>query len=93
MIITFEEFRKIKDSLPDGSMKRIAELMEMDVETVRNYFGGANYQRGQVTGIHYEKGNNGGWVRIEDETILDCALGILKEAGAEKFPLQEAQVN
>ena len=56
MILTFEEFRKIKDSLPDGSMKKIADRMEMDVETVRNYFGGANYKPGQVPGIHNEKG-------------------------------------
>ncbi len=93
MVLTFDEFRKIKDSLPNGSMKKIAEKMEMDVETVRNYFGGANYQRGQVSGIHYEKGNNGGWVRIEDEALLECALGILNETNPGSFKLNEAQVN
>ena len=37
--LTFNELRRIKDSLPDGSMHRIAEELGMDVETVRNFFG------------------------------------------------------
>ena len=44
--ITFNELRKIKDTLPDGSMHRIADELGLDVETVRNYFGGANYAHG-----------------------------------------------
>ena len=38
--ITFNELRKIKDSLPSGSMHRIADELNMSVETVRNFFGG-----------------------------------------------------
>ena len=38
--ITFNELRKIKDSLPAGSMHRIAAELNIDVETVRNFFGG-----------------------------------------------------
>ncbi|MGX8683587.1 MAG: DNA-binding protein, partial [Bacteroidales bacterium] len=34
--LTFNELRRIKDSLPDGSMHRIAEELGMDVETARN---------------------------------------------------------
>ena len=34
--ITFNELRRIKDSLPDGSMHRIADELSLDVETVRN---------------------------------------------------------
>jgi len=79
MVISFEEFRKIKDSLPDGSMKAIAKRMDLDVETVRNYFGGANYERGQATGIHFEKGANGGIVKIDDDSIYQCAIDILKD--------------
>ena len=33
--ITFNELRKIKDSLPSGSMHRIADELNMSVETVR----------------------------------------------------------
>lgn len=35
--ITFNELRKIKDSLPSGSMHRIADELNMSVETVRNF--------------------------------------------------------
>ena len=36
--ITFNELRRIKDSLPDGSTQRIADELGLKVETVRNYF-------------------------------------------------------
>jgi hypothetical protein len=81
MTITFNELRKIKDSLPDGSMKRIAEELNLSVETVRNYFGGANYQDGETVGIHLEKGPNGGIVVLDDTTILDMAREILQKEG------------
>lgn len=35
--ITFNELRKIKDSLPSGSMHRIADELNLSVETVRNF--------------------------------------------------------
>jgi hypothetical protein len=38
--ITFNELRKIKDSLPSGSMHRIADELGLNVDTVRNFFGG-----------------------------------------------------
>ena len=41
--ITFNELRRIKDSLPDGSTQRIADELGLKVETVRNYFGGHNF--------------------------------------------------
>ena len=37
--ITFNELRKIKDSLPSGSMHRIADELNLNVDTVRNFFG------------------------------------------------------
>ncbi len=79
MVITFQEFRKIKDSLPTGSMKRIAEDLQISEETVRNYFGGTNYKRGNSPGVHFERGVNGGFVRIDDEVIYNAALKILDE--------------
>ena len=81
MTITFNELRKIKDSLPDGSMKKIANELNLSVETVRNYFGGTNYDEGETVGIHLEKGPNGGIVVLDDTTILDMAKDILEKEG------------
>jgi hypothetical protein len=75
--LTFLQLRKIKDQLPDGSIRKIASKLEMEEETVRNYFGGWNFDRGQSAGIHIEKGPEGGIVTIEDTTILDLAESML----------------
>lgn len=76
--ITFNELRKIKDSLPDGSIRKIAEEFNVSVETVRNYFGGANYENGKSVGIHMEPGPNGGIVLLDDTAILDRAKQLLE---------------
>ena len=76
--MTFNELRRIKDSLPDGSMHRIAEELGLDVETVRNFFGGDNYKEGKAVGIHVEPGPDGGIVVIDDTTVLERALQILE---------------
>jgi transcriptional antiterminator len=75
--ITFSQLRKIKDQLPDGSIKKIANELTLSEETVRNYFGGWNFDRGQSAGIHIEKGPEGGIVTIEDTTILELAESML----------------
>ena len=77
--ITFNELRKIKDSLPAGSMHRIADELNIDVETVRNFFGGQNFKEGKSGGIHLEPGPDGGLVMLDDTTVLDKAMDILKE--------------
>lgn len=84
MTLTFNELRTIKDSLPDGSMQRIAERLGMNVETVRNYFGGANFNRGESVGLHLEPGPGGGVVHIDDDRILEMARKILAEQGTEQ---------
>lgn len=72
--MSFAELRKIKDNLPDGTMHQIAKELKISVETVRNYFGGANFRRGDSVGVHFEQGGpNGGMVKIEDTRILDMA--------------------
>jgi hypothetical protein len=71
--ITFNELRRIKDNLPAGSMKKIADKLALNEETVRNYFGGWNFEKGESAGVHFEKGPDGGIVTIEDTTILDMA--------------------
>ncbi len=78
--ITFNELRKIKDSLPDGSTHRIADELGLSVETVRNYFGGQNFQEGKSCGIHIEPGPDGGLVVLDDTIILDRAMQILAES-------------
>ena len=77
--ITFNELRKIKDSLPTGSMHRVADELGISVETVRNFFGGQNFKDGKSVGIHLEAGPDGGLVMLDDTTVLDKAIEILKE--------------
>ncbi|NQU55053.1 MAG: DNA-binding protein [Bacteroidetes bacterium] len=76
--ITFNELRKIKDSLPDGAIRKMAQEFEVSAETVRNYFGGANYTNGTAVGIHMEPGPNGGIVLLDDSKMLDRAREILE---------------
>ena len=79
MYITFNELRRIKDSLPHGSMKTIADKLNLNEDTVRNYFGGSHYPSGMGVGIHVEQGPDGGIVTLADTTILDMAKNILDE--------------
>ena len=76
--ITFNELRKIKDSLPDGSIRKLADEFAVSEETVRNYFGGANYTKGSTVGIHMEPGPNGGIVLLDDTAILDRAIQLIE---------------
>lgn len=79
MTLTFKELREFKDSLPDGSMQRIAKELGINVETVRNYFGGANFRKGETVGVHYEQGPGGGLVTWDDTSIFEAAKKILAE--------------
>ncbi len=81
--ITFKELRRIKDSLPTGSMHRIADELNLTVDTVRNFFGGHNFVQGKSVGIHIESGPDGGLVMLDDTTVLDKALSILEETNKE----------
>lgn len=80
--ITFNELRRLKDSLPDGTTHRIADELGVTVETVRNYFGGQNYKDGTSCGIHIEPGPDGGIVVLDDVSIYDRALEILAESSS-----------
>ena len=82
--ISFNDLRRIKDSLPDGSMHKIADQLNCTVQTVRNYFGGSNYEVGQNCGVHIEPGPHGGIVVLDDTTIYDMAIAILEEQQAAK---------
>ena len=78
--ISFNELRRIKDLLPDGSMQQIANKLDVKVETVRNYFGGSDYEQGQAAGVYIEQGPDGGIVLLDDSTILEMALEIINES-------------
>ncbi len=77
--ITFNELRKIKDQLPSGSMRKIADKLDIHEETVRNYFGGRNFETGECVGVHFEQGPGGGIVSFDDPTILDIAKKMIAE--------------
>ena len=84
--ITFNELRRLKDSLPTGSIHRIADELNIRVQTVRNYFGGNDnyfggndYNFGKNCGLHIEPGPDGGIVVLDDTTIYDMAVKILSE--------------
>ena len=77
--ITFNELRKVKDSLPSVSITKIAEELCLEKETVRNYFGGHNFKDGKSCGVHIEPGPDGGLVMLDDTQILEIALKILDE--------------
>lgn len=80
MYITFEELRRIKHSLPTGSVSRIAGELNIEEQTVRNYFGAKKYEDGRIVGKHVQPGPDGGFVELDDDTILKAAQRILAEA-------------
>jgi predicted transcriptional regulator len=80
MYITFDELRRIKHALPTGSVKRIADELQMEEQTVRNYFGAKKYENGQIVSQHIQPGPDGGIVSLEDETILSVARRIIEES-------------
>jgi hypothetical protein len=82
--ITFNELRRVKDTLPSGSMTKIAEELGLDKETVRNYFGGHNYKDGKSVGVHIEPGPDGGLVMLDDTLILEVAQRIIEEQKIEE---------
>jgi len=77
MNITFKELRDIKHQLPTGSINKIANELNVDEQTVRNYFGAKKFEDGQIAPWHLQPGPNGGIVNIKDETILNLARKII----------------
>ena len=82
MYITFQELRRIKHSLPTGSVKRIADELDIEEQTVRNYFGAMKYENGEIVNKHIQPGPDGGYVDLEDAQILEVAKRLIKEADA-----------
>lgn len=80
MNITFSELRRIKHELPTGSIRKIAQDLQLEEQTVRNYFGANKFNQGEFVGKHVQPGPNGGIVNLEDKTILEAAKKILHKA-------------
>ena len=80
MYITYKELRDIKHSLPTGSVSRIAKTLNLDEQSVRNYFGANKYDKDEIVGRHIQPGPEGGIVHIENTQILDLAKKIIAES-------------
>ena len=80
MYITFKELRNIKHSLPTGSVARIANELNLEEQTVRNYFGAKKYQGGKIAEIDVQPGPDGGYIQLEDTRIIDLAKRIINNA-------------
>lgn len=74
MILTYDRLRQLKHSLPTGSIKKIANELRIDEQTVRNAFGAKKYVNGKVVGIHMENGPHGSLVNVQDEQIINKAM-------------------
>lgn len=79
MNITYNKLREIKHSLPTGSISRIAKTLNIEEQTVRNYFGASDYRSGGIAGKHYQEGPKGGIVALQDTKIYDLANQIIRE--------------
>ena len=63
---------------------KVADKLNVTVQSVRNYFGGSNYEYGKNQGVHIEPGPDGGIVVLDDTTIYDMAVEILKKEEEKK---------
>ncbi len=79
MNITFSELRRIKHELPTGSIRKIADQLKLEEQTVRNYFGANKFNQGDYVGKHIQPGPHGGIVNLENDTILAAAKKILRQ--------------
>ena len=82
MNITFDELRRIKHQLPTGSVHRIAQELNLQEQTVRNYFGASKLVDGVFVGHHIQPGPDGGIVNLEDDSILQAAMRIINSQPA-----------
>ena len=78
MNITFDELRRLKHSLPHGSVTRIAKDLNREEQDVRNFFGAIKF-KGSTNEWHYEPGPDGGIVNVRDTSIFDAAQRILRD--------------
>lgn len=80
MNITFKELREIKHKLPTGSISKIASELNLDEQTVRNFFGAKKFATGDISTWHLQPGPDGGIMNIKDTTILDLAKQMIGDS-------------
>ena len=78
MTITFEELRNVKDRLPVGGVHKIATILGVSDDTIRNYFGGDHFQTGESMSVHIESNPIGDFVRLDDDTIYNMAIEMIE---------------
>lgn len=79
MYITFDELRSVKHNLPTGSVAKIAQALQIEEQTVRNYFGAKKFENGKLVDYHIQPGPGGGIVELDDATILEKAQELLAD--------------
>jgi len=77
MYLTYKELRDIKHSLPTGSISQIASQLNLDEQSVRNFFGANKFDKDDIVGRHIQPGPQGGVVQIENTEILDIAKQLI----------------
>jgi len=82
MNISFKELRDIKHQLPTGSVSRIAGELNLQEQSVRNFFGAKKFDEGAVPHWHLQQGPDGGIMTIKDTSILDVAKRMINENSA-----------
>jgi len=80
MLVTFEELRDVKHRLPTGSIRKIAQQLDMEEQSIRNFFGAKKESGKLPSGWHKQPGFNSGVVMIENTIVLDLAKQILEES-------------
>lgn len=76
--ILFSELRKVKNSLPKGATRQIAQELGIHTATVKNYFGAKDFNNGACVGTHREQGFGNGVVVLHDTQILEMAYAIIR---------------
>ena len=85
MNIALEELRKIKHQLPTGSVKKIADELQLEEQAVRNYFGADKYTSSEAI---VDRHIQAGVVHLEDTRILDAANRIIRDNQMKNLQLQ-----
>jgi energy-converting hydrogenase A subunit M len=90
MEITLDELRRIKHTLPQGSISRIAKELNIDEQEVRDFFSRPKL-KDAVSDWHYEPGHGGGVIKLHNTSILDCAKKILNESSI-RYAMQQDEL-
>ncbi len=80
MLITFEELRNIKHSLPAGSIRKIAKQLNVEEQSIRNFFGAKKTSGELPAGWHKQAGPNGGVIKIESPIVLEYAQQMIADS-------------